>query len=152
MYMFINALLLALIVQVSGTNKAEDGPACHAELKGRSLLTTVEFPTGLQVEGPWRVVHAAMPMEESPQFLILATLDRVIEKDGLTGQQQVIPFTEPLSLAFEGETQEQVIQRAARVWCITVMRAQEDRSLETLSPKNALNSRVAALPEDRPLT
>lgn len=145
MYMFINALLVALAAQMSGANKAEDGPACRAELKGRSLLTAVEFPTGLQVEGPWRVVHAGMPHEGSEHYTLLATLDRVVEKDGLTGRQAVIPFTQPLSLAFEGETQEQLIQRAARMWCVTVMRAQENRSLESLSPQHTMNTRVAAL-------
>jgi hypothetical protein len=151
MYMFINALLAALAVQVSGAQRAEDGPACRAELKGRSLLTTIEFPTGRQVEGPWRVVHAGMPQDGSPQYVLLATLDRVIEKDGVTGGQHVIPFTEPLSLAFEGATQQEIVQRAARVWCVTVMRAQENQSLDSLSPQqHTMNRRVAVLEEDRP--
>jgi hypothetical protein len=147
MYMFINALLIALAVQVSA-QRAEDGPACRAELKGRSLLTTIEFPTGLQVEGPWRVVHAGMPRDDAQHYVMLATLDRVIETDGLTGRKQVIPFPEPLSLAFEAETQEELIQRAARAWCVTVMRAQENRSLESLSPQHALHTRVAARQEE----
>jgi hypothetical protein len=152
MYMFLNALLVALAAQMSGPQRAEDGPTCRAELKGRSLLTTIEFPTGLQVEGPWRVVHAGMPHDDSPQYVLLATLDRVIEKDGVTGGQHVIPFTEPLSLAFEASTQEELVQRAARTWCVTVMRAQQNQSLESLSPQHAMNRRVAVVMTSGPVS
>lgn len=144
MNMFVNALILALLVPAGGAQKVEDGPACRAELRGTNLLTTVEFPTGLQVEGPWRVVLS----EETPEaeLMMFVTLDRIIETDALTGGRNVVPFPEPVSLAFQGETRQEVIQRAAQVWCVTVMRAQENPALQKLSPTQAVNARVAVLP------
>ncbi|CAN5888292.1 hypothetical protein BH23GEM9_BH23GEM9_01040 [soil metagenome] len=150
MYMFINALLLALLLPAE--NRAEDGPACRAELTGRSLLTTVEFATGLMIEGPWQVLHSGQPRDKAEQYLMVATLDRVIERDMITGGENVIPFAQPLSLSFEGETREQMIQRAARVWCVTIMRARENRSLQQLSPHKTVHTRIAVLPEAEPVS
>jgi hypothetical protein len=146
MYMFINALILALLVPTGSAQKAEDGPACRAELSGQNLLTTVEFPTGLKVEGPWRVVHSGDMEGERIHYVMFATLDRVIETDELTGGRHIVPFPQPISLAFEGADQRELIQRAAQVWCVTVMRAQENQQLQRLSPNQALHTRVAALP------
>jgi hypothetical protein len=146
MYMFINALILALLVPAGATERVDDGPACRAELSGHELLTTIEFPTGLKVEGPWRVVHAGDMKDGEPHYTMYATLDRVIETDALTGGRNVVPFPEPVSLAFEGTTQKDLIHHAAQVWCVTVMRAQENQQLQRLSPNQAINTRVAGLP------
>jgi hypothetical protein len=146
MYMFINALILALLVPADSAHRVEDGPACRAELTGSRLLTTIEFPTGLKVEGPWRVLHNAEVIDEQPNFVMYATLDRIIETDALTGGHHIVPFPEPISLSFEGTSQSELIQRAAQVWCVTVMRAQENQKLERLSPNKAFNTRVAAVP------
>jgi hypothetical protein len=145
MYMFINALILALLVPAGNTERVEDGPACRAELSGYDLLTTIEFPAGLTVVGPWRVVHSGDVKDGETHYTMYATLDRVIETDGLTGNRNVIPFPEPVSLAFEGPTQKELIQHAAQVWCVTVMRAQENQQLQRLSPNQAMNTRVAGL-------
>jgi hypothetical protein len=146
MYMFINALILALLLPADGAQKVEDGPACRAQLSGLDLVTTIEFPTGLKVEGPWRVLHSGEMVEEEANFIMFATLDRVIETDALTGGHHIIPFPEPVSLAFEGSNQSELIHRAAQVWCLTVMRAQENQKLERLSPNQTFHTRVAALP------
>jgi hypothetical protein len=151
MYMFINALIIALLVPADGAKKVEDGPACRAELTGHNLVTTIEFPTGLKVEGPWRVLHSGELTEERANFIMYATLDRVIETDALTGGHHVIPFPEPVSLSFEGPNQSELIQRAAQVWCVTVMRAQENQKLERLAPNQAFNTRVAAVPHPKPV-
>jgi hypothetical protein len=144
MHMFINALILALLVPAGETEKVNDGPACRAELTGVDLVTTIEFPTGLRVAGPWRVVHAGDVRDGEAHYTMYATLDRVIETDALTGSRNVIPFPEPVSLAFEGKTQKDLIHHAAQVWCVTVMRAQENQQLQRLSP-NQVKTRVAAL-------
>jgi hypothetical protein len=150
MYMFINSLILALLVPIGQTDRAQDGPACHAELAGLDLRTVIEFPTGLKVEGPWRVVHSGELREGEAHYKMFATLDRVVETDGMTGNRNVIPFPEPISLAFEGSTQKDLIHHAAQVWCVTVMRAQENQQLQRLSPDRATQTRVAAaMVEDR---
>lgn len=143
MYLFISALILALLTPTGATNVTDAGPSCRAQLSGLNLITIVELPTGIAVEGPWRVAHSAA--EVSPdRFSLLATLDHVVEKDALTGERTVIPFPQPVQLAFEGATQEEVVRRVARVWCVTVMRAQENQSLDRLSEPT--HARIAALP------
>jgi hypothetical protein len=143
MYLFINALILALLAPAGGAHMAEAGPACRAELRGMNLLTTIELPSGVAVEGPWRITPSGTP-HGAKRFNVLATLDHVVEKDALTGNRNVIPFPQPVQLAFDGDTQEEVVRRAARVWCVTVMRAQENQSLDQLAePKG---SRITALP------
>jgi hypothetical protein len=155
MYVFINALILAVLVPASGAERVvrvEDGPACSAQLEGHDLTTTLELPTGTRVEAPWRVVHTGEMVEGKPVFVMFATLDRVIERNPKTGSRSIVPFPEPVSLAFEGHSQTEVVQRAAQVWCVTVMRAQENDKLQRLSPEPALGTRVAVQSQPRPLS
>ena len=99
MYLFINALILALLLPASGAHVAEAGPTCRAELKGLNLLTIIELPSGVAVEGPWRITPAGEEISRT-RYNVVATLDHVVEKDGLTGDRQVIPFPQPVRLAF----------------------------------------------------
>lgn len=147
MYLFLNALILALLVPTGGMQKAEPGPACRAELRGVNLLTVLELPSGVVVEAPWQVVHRGKDESRMQRHVVLATLDRVIEKDALTGERRVMPFPEPVRLAFEGETHEALVERAAEMWCVTVMRAQENQSLDRVSPTQAQHTRITALPQ-----
>lgn len=152
MNMFINAMILAVLLPGSGMERVYDGPACRAELKGLDLLTIVELPTGLRVEGPWRVVHTGDMTGGETHFVMFATLDRVIERDPITGSRSITPFPQPVSLAFEGSSQTELVQRAAQVWCVTVMRAQENQALDKLSPERATDTRVAMSSAVRPLS
>jgi hypothetical protein len=148
MYMLINALIIALLIPAGSpesVRRAEAGPSCRAVLEGTNLMTTMEFPTGLTVEGPWRVLHTTEAGGDDANVTIYATLDRVIETDELTGGNEVIPFPEPISLSFEGADRSELMQRAAQVWCVTVMRAQQNQRLENLSPNRAFQTRVARL-------
>jgi hypothetical protein len=145
MNMFVNALILALLVPGGTAEKALDGPSCRAEVRGSHLLTTVDLPSGVQVEGPWRIVFSEQ-IPEREGFVMFATLDRIVERDALTGGRSVVPFPEPVSLAFEGESQYELVQRAARVWCVTVMRAQENPALQHLSPTQPAQTRIATAP------
>lgn len=143
MYLFINVLILALLVPTGGTYIAEDGPTCRAELNGHKLLTIVELPTGVAVEGPWRVTQGTDELS-AKAIVLVATLDHVIETDEITGSRSVIPFPQPVRLAFEGHTREEAAHRAARVWCVTVMRAQENQALDHLP--EAAPRRITVVP------
>lgn len=147
MYLFLNALIMALLLPAGAMEDAEIGPSCRAELKGVNLLTVFELPTGIVVEAPWQVVHRGYDETRAKRHIVFATLDRVIEKDALTGRNRIVPFPEPIRLGFEGETHEAVVENAAEVWCVTVMRAQENQSLDRLSPTEAQHTRITALPE-----
>jgi hypothetical protein len=150
MYMFINAMLLALLLPAGGAEKVNDGPSCKAELKGLKLLTAVHLPDGTVVEGPWRIVHGGAMREQQPHYVMLATLDRVIERDVVTGEQKEIPFPEPVNLAFEGTSQHDLVERAAQIWCVTVMRAQENQALDRLPTNQGSITRIAALSRSQP--
>jgi len=145
MYLFINALIVALLMPAGGSQLAAEAPTCRAEIRGLNLLTVVELPTGVAVEGPWKITHEAD--EATSTFRIRATLDHVIETDVLTGDRSVIPFPQPVNLQFEGNSQEDVVRRAARVWCVTFMRAQENQTLDQLA--EPVPTRIAALPRMR---
>jgi hypothetical protein len=146
MFHIINALVLAVLVPAGGAQKVEDGPACRAELNGLNLLTVLELPSGLRVEAPWRVVHSGSDENGQTKFVMFATADRVVETDPVTGVRNIIPFPQPVSLAFEGASQRELVQRAAQVWCVTVMRAQENQDLQQLSPVAVRGTRVTMLP------
>jgi hypothetical protein len=143
MFLFINVLILALLASNGVSYVAEHGPTCRAELSGQSLLTIVELPTGVAVEGPWRVIQGTDELG-TKSIVLVATLDHVIETDELTGNRSVIPFPHPVRLAFEGDTRKEAAHRAARVWCATVMRAQENRDLEY--PAEVTQRRITAVP------
>lgn len=144
MYLFINALILALLIPAGGINVVEEGPRCRAEIKGLNLTTVIELPTGLAVEGPWRLAHQAAQID-AKRYRVVATLDHVVETDALTGGRSVIPFPQPVRLAFEGESQEEMVRRAARVWCVTIMRAQENQMLDRLDGR--VPTRITAVPK-----
>lgn len=146
MYMFINAVILALLLPAATEQKADVGPACKAELVGSDLLTRVELPTGMVIEGPWRIVHRGDLHAGEERFIVFAQLDHFVERDALTGDRVVVPFPEPIRLAFEGPSQLELIRNAAQTWCITVMRAQQNRTHDRIPPDQKNQTRVAALP------
>lgn len=144
MYMFMNALVMAMLLPASGAGDPPARPGCSAELVGLDLLTTAELPTGVVVQAPWRITHRAIRDDDTTVFVMFAVLDRVIERDQLTGDRNIVPFPEPVRLVFEGATQTEVVNRAAQVWCVTVMRAQENQALDRVAPEQALHTRIAA--------
>lgn len=146
MYLFLNALIMALLLPAGAMENAEIGATCRAELKGVNLLTVMELPSGIVVEAPWQIIHRGVDEARVKRFVVFATLDRVIEKDEITGARKIVPFPEPIRLGFEGNTHEEVVENAAQVWCVTVMRAQENQSLDRLSPTEAQHARITALP------
>jgi hypothetical protein len=146
MHMFINALIIALLLPSGAGQRAADGPACRAELRGLDLLTRVELPTGVVVEGPWRVVHSGDMRDGESRFIMFAQLDHVIEQDQLTGIRKVVPFPEPVQLAFEGATQSELIYRAAQTWCVTVMRAQQNQAFDHLTAQQKNLTRITVVP------
>ena len=150
MYLLISALILALLAPSGSGHQVQDGPACRAQLQGQKLMTTVELPGGVRFDAPWSVVHRGEMKDGQTHFVMVATLDQVIERDPVTGDRKVIPFPQPVSLAFEGPSQDELVQRAARVWCVTVMRAQENQALDRIVPSQRAVTRIAVLPISKP--
>ena len=146
MYVFVSAMLLALMVPTA-PQRTQDGPACHAELRGLLLVTSVDLPSGVRVEGPWKLQHQGELNTESgtAHFRMDAELDRVVQRDGLTGQERETRLGAPVRLVFEGSDQKDLVRRAAQVWCVTVMRAQENRALDQISPSQPKPVKIALM-------
>lgn len=130
MRFIINGLasLALVLLPVALSAQAPDGaPACHADLNGSELTTTIEFPNGYVVRGPWQVEwnRAASLDDGSEGVAVGASLDRVVEVDPQTGDRRVTPFPEPIETTFEGQDEKELVYRAAQIWCLTVLKAQE---------------------------
>ncbi|HEX6938188.1 MAG TPA: hypothetical protein VF158_02160 [Longimicrobiales bacterium] len=131
---------LALAAPVGLRAQAPGGaPACRADLDGNRLTTIIEFSDGYAVEAPWTVSwnRAASLEDGSPGVAANARLDRIVEVDPRTGQRMVTPFPEPIETTFEGRSEEELIYRAAQIWCLTVLKAQEQNRSGGRSPASA---------------
>jgi hypothetical protein len=124
MHMLINAVVLAMTLPADPAEIARDVPACSAEFDGGVLSTQVEFADGYVVVAPWRVLHAgsAAMQDGTEGQVVTAVLDRIVEKDGMTGQRRLTPFAQRVNVTFRGRTHDDVIDRAAEMWCSTVLR------------------------------
>ena len=146
MFVFVSAMLLAMMVPTA-PQRTGDGPACHAELRGLVLVTSVDLPSRVRVEGPWKLSHQGeMNAEDgTAHFRMEAELDRVVQRDAVTGQERETRLGSPVRLVFEGSDQRDLVRRAAQVWCVTVMRAQENHALDQISPTQPKPVKIAAI-------
>src|SRR5690606_30058943 len=95
---------------------------------GDRLTTTITFPNGYTVEGPWHVSgNRPVSLEDGTRGVAInASLDRIIEVEPGTGQRVTTPFPEPIETTFDGQNEQQLVERAAQIWCLTVIRAQQN--------------------------
>lgn len=129
MRFFIKSIVaVAMIVPIQlGAQTRGDSPACRADLDGDQLTTVIEFSDGYAVEAPWRVTwNRAASLEDGTRGVEAgAELDRIVEVDPATGQRVVTPFPKPIETTFQGRSEEELVYRAAQIWCLTVLKAQE---------------------------
>lgn len=103
-----------------------DSPTCRASLDGEALTTAIEFIDGSRVEGPWRVVAnlATEIANGESGHMVTAVLDRIVEVNATSGDRVESAFPTPIETTFEGRDDAEVVQRAAEIWCVVVMKAQ----------------------------
>ncbi|MBI4409235.1 MAG: hypothetical protein HY561_05975 [Gemmatimonadetes bacterium] len=121
--------LLALLVPAGLRAQAGDeSPTCRATLEDQDLTTAIHFSNGYIVEAPWRITgnQNASLQNGRAGVVMSAVLDRIIETDPASGQRLTTPFDQPIETTFEGESDEDLVSRAAHVWCLTVLRVQEE--------------------------
>ena len=125
---FVTALALALPAPLAA-QAGDQAPACRGSLDGDRLTTTIIFPNGYTVEGPWRVSgNRPVALEDGTRGVAMnASLDRIIEVEPGTGQRVATPFPEPIETTFDGQNEQQLVERAAQIWCLTVLRAQQNQ-------------------------
>jgi len=124
-----NAMLLVALIIPAGleAQTRDPAPACRGSLDGNRLTTTIEFADGYAVEAPWRVswTRGAAFEDGTSGMVANAVLDRIIESNSRNGERIETSFPEPIETTFEGATEEELVYRAAQVWCLTVLKAQE---------------------------
>lgn|SRR5690554_976436 len=138
MRFMINAVALVALALPAGLSaqQSADAPACRANLDGNQLTTAIEFPDGYAVEAPWNLSwNRAATLENGQQGVAAAAqLDRIVELDPASGQRIVTPFPEPIETKFEGATEDELVYRAAQIWCLTVLKAQEQETTNSPQP------------------
>ncbi len=122
------AAALALPMGVGAQQVARQSPVCRASMGGGQLTTVVQFEDGYTVEGPWQVLqNRAAALDDGARGVQMgARLDRIVEVDPTTGERQATPFPSPVDVTFEGHTQDELISRAAQIWCASVIKARAE--------------------------
>jgi hypothetical protein len=121
---------------VVGAQQVSDRePVCRGSMDGGRLTTVVQFEDGYTVEAPWEVMqNRAGPLAAGGRGIQMgARLDRIIEVDPSTGARQATPFPNPVNMTFEGRNRDELISRAAQIWCASVLKARADRAKDTPS-------------------
>lgn len=137
-FMIQAAVVLALVSPgvVAAQQVSDREPVCRGSMDGGRLTTVVQFDDGYTVEAPWQVMqNRAGALADGGRGLQMgARLDRIIEVDPATGARQATPFPNPVNITFEGRNRDELISRAAQIWCASVLKARADRAKDTPAP------------------
>ncbi len=132
------AALVALVfpAALAAAQPPADEPVCRASLDGQHLTTVVRFEDGYTVEGPWQVLenHAASLSDGSKGIRVGARLGGIVEVNPTTGARESTPFDHPVDVTFEGRDRNDLMDRAARIWCASVSKARSEH--EETTPKS----------------
>jgi hypothetical protein len=138
MRVLINAvLLLAFAAPVAAVAQdANEGPTCSGSLDGSLLTTVIRFPDGYTVEGAWQILeNRTASLRDGRQGRQMSMmLDGIIEINPETGERKRMPLPQPIETEFEGENEEELVYRAARVWCTAILKAREDAPRRRSAP------------------
>lgn len=130
MRVLINAVLFLAFATPAATfaQDANGGPACSGSLDDGLLTTVIRFPDGYTVEGAWQILeNRTASLQDGRQGREMSiVLDGIIEVNPTTGERKTMPLPKPIETKFEGETEEELVYRAARVWCTAILKARED--------------------------
>lgn len=131
-------IALAMLAVPAGLSAQQPGkaPSCRASLDGDQLTTIIEFSDGYAVEAPWRVTwnRSASLRDGQKGVTANAKLDRIVEVDPKDKQRVVTPFPEPIQTTFEGHSEQELVHEAAKIWCLTVLKAQEQQGTRQAPP------------------
>jgi hypothetical protein len=114
-------------------------PTCRAERLGEALITRIEYPDGYRVEGPWRITRDTRAGSLST---IQAVLDRIVEFRPLTSTQQMTSLPSAIEMTFRGRSPVALLEEAANVWCVTVMKARASYDYSAVKRRAATPNRV----------
>jgi hypothetical protein len=120
---WVGVVLAASSLQAQAT---EQGPTCRAERNGSALTTRIQYSDGYRVDAPWRITEDSRAGSTS---IVRAVLDRVIEFEPLTSTQQITSLPSAIEVTFRGTSTVDLLEEAANVWCMTVMKARASHEL-----------------------
>ncbi len=134
------AVALVLPAGAGAQQVAQRVPVCRASMDGGQLTTVVQFEDGYTVEGPWQVLQnrAAALDDGANGIQVGARLDRIVEVNPATGERQATPFPNPVDVTFEGHTQNELVSRAAQIWCASVMKARAEAPQKATGARHSL--------------
>jgi len=145
---------LVFLVAVPGLRAQQAGERiamCRATLNGQQLTTIIEFSNGYHVVGPWRILGTRDRRSNGDAGIAMdAKLDRVIERSPDTGKDVTTPFPRPIETRFEGATEDDLVTRAAEVWCATVLKVQGSQHNGRPGPAPAAPAPPAESRDQRP--
>ena len=136
----MRGILTAMLIAASGgTASAQSAtPVCKADQSGDVIVTTVQYHDGYRVEAPWRVTSQRKYSRGSS---ITVVLDHIIETDRATKKRQLTPLPGSIQMVFKGTSSDEMLRRAAEIWCSTVEKALAARSMDT-AERVALNRQL----------
>ncbi|MEX2283183.1 MAG: hypothetical protein WEE89_11935 [Gemmatimonadota bacterium] len=135
--MRIMHLAFALAVLPAGGLAAQASPikpVCTADRIGERLLTSAQFPNGYRVDGPWLVVNQRKNISDFSTLAVTAVLDRIVEFDPAKEKRSIIPFPSAVEIIFKADSEEQILEAAAMVWCQTVNKARGQDRIQVPTP------------------
>jgi hypothetical protein len=119
------AITAAIVTLITATGLAAQNTVsavCKADRSGQRLITSIHYPDGYVVEGPWKV-QTVHPSNARARVGWTAVLDRIVEFDPLTRKRLTTALPSPVEITFKGKSEEAILRDAAEIWCTTVMNA-----------------------------
>lgn len=117
------AFALALLPGGLAAQDSPIKPVCSADRVGQRLLTTAQFSNGYRVDGPWIVVNQRKSASDRSNIAVTAVLDRIVEFDPAKETRSITPFPSAIEIVFKADSEEEILEAAAMVWCQTVNKA-----------------------------
>jgi hypothetical protein len=119
--------------------EAQDAATCRAERRGEALITKIEYADGYGVEGPWRVME---DVRAGTATTVRAVLDRIVETRSFTSRRQMTALPTAIEMTFRGRSIRDLLDEAANVWCLTVMKARASIRSWPTKPNEVAQNRL----------
>jgi hypothetical protein len=117
----------------------QNAAACRAERRGEALITKIEYADGYSVEGPWRVTE---DVRAGRATTVRAVLDRIVETRPLTSTRHMTALPTAIEMTFRGRSPSDLLDEAANLWCVTVMKARASTRASPRRPNLVAQNRV----------
>lgn len=134
------AWVAGLVIAASAQAQvSQNEPTCRADLRGKALVTKIQFADGYTVEAPWRVVAHA---QAGGTTALKVVLHKIIETEPLSGKRQTTALPDAVEMTFRGSTPIDLLDTAANLWCATVMKARPPLQVSPIGREGMTQNRM----------